>query len=166
MLVVMGIDKRAVISAALARLEADHRLLVAQAEATREAATHEEAKPENDKDTRGLEQSYLARGQARRVEEVGEAITRLRFLELPPFGPDHPVGAGALVEVELEDESTQHWLVVPVAGGMVVEVGGVEVRLITPASPVGAALIGKLEGDELEVRVQRNIRRYVVMSVG
>ena len=32
--------------------------------ATQAAATHEEAKPENDKDTRALEQSYLARGQA------------------------------------------------------------------------------------------------------
>jgi hypothetical protein len=30
----------------------------------RAGATHEEAKPENDKDTRALEQSYLARGQA------------------------------------------------------------------------------------------------------
>src|SRR5262249_35036413 len=33
---------------------------------THAGATHEEAKPENDKDTRALEQSYLARGQANR----------------------------------------------------------------------------------------------------
>jgi len=35
-----------------------------------EGATHEENKPENDKDTRALEQSYLARGQAQRVVEL------------------------------------------------------------------------------------------------
>ena len=34
-----------------------------------EGATHGEARAENDKDTRGLEQSYLARGQAQRVEQ-------------------------------------------------------------------------------------------------
>ena len=34
---------------------------------TARGATHEEAKPEDDKDTRALEQTYLARGQAERV---------------------------------------------------------------------------------------------------
>lgn len=36
-----------------------------------EGATHEEAKPEDDKDTRALEQSYLARGQAQRAGGKG-----------------------------------------------------------------------------------------------
>lgn len=161
----MTLDKRAVLAAAISKLEEEHRFLVAQAEATREAATHEEAKPENDKDTRGLEQSYLARGQAQRVEDSGEAITRLRFMELPSFGPDDGVAVGALVEIEIDEELVQHWLVVPVAGGLVVEVDGVEARLITPASPVGRALVGKLEGDDFEVRVKNRARSYVVLSV-
>ena len=38
--------------------------------AATEGATHSEARPENDKDTRGLELSYLARGQAQRVAEL------------------------------------------------------------------------------------------------
>lgn len=159
------VDKRTVIAAAIAQLEEEHRFLVAQAEATREAATHEEAKPENDKDTRGLEQSYLARGQAKRVEETGEAITRLRFMELPRFGPDVPIGAGALVEVEIDGDVVQLWMMVPVAGGRVVETNGVEVRLITPASPVGSALVGKVEGDEAEVKVAKKKRSYAVLAV-
>lgn len=159
------IDKRAVIAAAIAQLEEELRFLVAQAEATREAATHEEAKPENDKDTRGLEQSYLARGQAQRVEETGEAITRLRFMELPRFGPDDPIGAGALIEVEIDDDAAQLWMMVPVGGGRMVESNGVEIRLITPASPVGRALVGKLEGDETEVQVAKKKRTYTILAV-
>ncbi|MCB9613277.1 MAG: GreA/GreB family elongation factor [Sandaracinus sp.] len=161
----MTIDKRAVLAAAIAKLEEEHRALVAHAEATREEATHEEAKPENDKDTRAVEQSYLARGQAQRVEDMAESITRLRFMELPSFGPDDAIAAGALVEVELDDESTQRWFVVPVGGGMTVEQAGETIRLITPASPVGQALVGKFEGDDFEVRVQRKVRHYAVLSV-
>jgi len=63
--------------------------------AAREGATHEEAKPENDKDTRALEQSYLARGEALRIEELragladvsarlGEQAKRLDDASLAP----------------------------------------------------------------------------------
>ena len=53
----------ALLGAHLETLERAHR-------AACEGATHEEAKPENDKDTRALEQSYLARGQAARIDEL------------------------------------------------------------------------------------------------
>ncbi|MCE9575491.1 MAG: transcription elongation factor GreAB, partial [Deltaproteobacteria bacterium] len=49
-----------VVEAALATAVAAHQ-------AATEGATHAEAKPENDKDTRALEASYMARGQAVRV---------------------------------------------------------------------------------------------------
>ena len=48
------------LEAALATARAAHKAAV-------EGATHAEARPENDKDTRGLEQSYLARGVAQRA---------------------------------------------------------------------------------------------------
>jgi hypothetical protein len=75
------------------------------AEETRKDATHEEAKPENDKDTRALEQSYLARGQAMRAEQLAEQKEVLRFMPLPTLSADALVCAGALVELEDEDGS-------------------------------------------------------------
>ncbi|MBX3246451.1 MAG: GreA/GreB family elongation factor [Myxococcales bacterium] len=161
-------SKRRIVDLAISRLEADLAAAQAQAEATRRDATHEEARPENDKDTRGLEQSYLARGHAQRVEDLRDAIATLRFLDLPAFGPDAPVVAGALVLVEVAADDATHlewWLVTPVAGGLTIEVDGVEVRLITPTSPVGRALLEKVEGDEFEVRVAGRVREYVIESV-
>jgi hypothetical protein len=68
------------------------RLLAADLEArerayrlAREAATHEEAKPENDKDTRALEQSYLARGEAARVEELRASLAEVRAMVVKAF---------------------------------------------------------------------------------
>src|SRR6201995_5621248 len=69
--------------------------------ATVEAATHEEAKPENDKDTRALEQTYLARGQAMRAEALVEQIQFLRSIDLAPR--PKTVIAGALVALADDD---------------------------------------------------------------
>jgi hypothetical protein len=71
------VTKRRILDALLSEMTAEVNLLLAAAALAYEGATHEESKPENDKDTRALEASYLARGQANRVEEMNETITRL-----------------------------------------------------------------------------------------
>ena len=63
-------DKKALKEELMSQLRATlDRSRAAHAAAT-EGATHSEARPENDKDTRGLELSYLACGQAQRVAEL------------------------------------------------------------------------------------------------
>ncbi len=133
-------------------------LLAAHAD-TREAATHAEAKPENDKDTRALEQSYLARGQAMRIEALknGIAATGLMSIAKVDFGR-----AGALVEVEDEDGVTLKYLLAPEGGGTKLK-GGVQV--VTPASPLGAALMNKREGDEVELKLAGKSRQWSVVKV-
>src|SRR5262245_36509047 len=68
-----------------------------------EGATHAEAKAENDKDTRGLEQSYIARGQARRVEELEAAVADVARMTLQPCSS---VTISALVVVDDGGERT------------------------------------------------------------
>jgi transcription elongation GreA/GreB family factor len=159
-----SIDKVTLVRAVLDKLEQELLVLAAAAEATRQGATHEESKPENDKDTRGLEASYLARGQAKRVEETEEIIMRLRFLSPRDFTKTDPIDLGALVEVDIDGES-QTLFIVPMGGGMAVKVRGVDVRLVTPASPVGQALMGKLAGEGFELRSKDRLREYEIVAV-
>lgn len=120
-------------------LEAAHRAVM-------EAATHEEAKPENDKDTRALEQSYLARGQALRVEAMRVAVAETRAMPLRDFTARDPVALGA--RVSLDDEGTSRTVfLAPHGGGTSLEGG---VQTVTPASPLGRALLGRRVGDVIE----------------
>lgn len=160
----IDIDKASLIAAAIARLRSDAETLRESARQTREGAVHEESRAENDKDTRGLEASYLARGQAARVEEMEEAAARLRFLELRAFPPDAPIGLSAVVTVAVDD-AEQRYFLVPVAGGLRVEVDGVEVQLLTPASPLGRALVDKRRGDDFELRLRGRLREYEIVAV-
>lgn len=156
--------KREILTAAVDALRAQHAALLASAEATRAGAVHEEAKPENDKDTRALEASYLARGQAMRVEELGEAIERLRFLELKDYDGDKPVGLGALVTLR-DDAGEKRVLLVPAGGGLTVDSEQGEVQLLSLAAPLGRALLDAREGFEVELRVAGRVRSYELLRV-
>ena len=81
-------EKHRVLSAVVEKLSEVLAQMAQAAEETRKDATHEEAKPENDKDTRALEQSYLARGQAMRAEQLAEQKEVLRFMPLPTLSAD------------------------------------------------------------------------------
>jgi transcription elongation GreA/GreB family factor len=130
--------------------------------AARTAATHDEAKPENDKDTRALEQSYLARGEAARVEELRAAIADVQAMPLRAFGPGDPVGLGALVKTDESGKQTLFWLA-PHGGGNHLAQGSVQV--VTPKSPLGRAILGKRADDECAVVVAGKTRILTIVCV-
>jgi hypothetical protein len=113
------------------------------------AATDPGSKAEGKYDTRSLEASYLAAGQARQVDELAESVRIFEGLSLPPFEPGEEIDAGALVEVELAGE-TALFLLVPVAGGMDIEHEGGEITLLTPASGLYRNLLGMRVGESLD----------------
>lgn len=164
--VMSPIDKREVFSLALKHLESELALVERVAKKTAAEATHEEARPENDKDTRALEQSYLARGQSKRVEELREEVARFRvFLQsVRDFAATEPVTLSAIAEVEVDGEP-RLFGVAPSAGGAALEVGDVTVTIVTPSSPVGRALLGKRVDDDFELRVGRHLREYIILHI-
>ncbi len=120
------------------------------------AATDPGSKAEGKYDTRSLEASYLAVGQAKQVDELAEALRIFEALTLPDFGMDNAIDAGALVEVELAGGSS-FFLLVPASGGLVVSHRGLEITLLTPASPLYQKLLGLRIGDTLEEPAMRVI---------
>lgn len=124
-----------------------------------EGAINDEARPENDKDTRGLEQSYLARGQAQRVAELEAAVGEVTALALRAFGARDRVAIGAVVTVE--EEGREHrFFVAPQGGGTVLAAG---TQVVTPGSPLGRALLGRRVDDEVEVRLPGRLRSFVIV---
>ncbi len=132
--------------------------------ASHEAATHEEARPENDKDTRSVEAAYLAGAQAERTRELERLVNALTFLDLRAFGPRDPIAATALVEVEV-DGKRAHYFLAPQGGGLRAEVEGRAIQVVTPEAPVGQALLGKTCGESFELRTGGKLREYVILTV-
>jgi hypothetical protein len=159
----VSLDKATILRALQARLEQDLAIALEAQRRTQSGATHEESKPENDKDTRALESSYLARGQALRVAELTHDLATASALALRAFDADKPIAVTALVE--LDDEPSSLYFLAPVGGGLTLDVGGVAVRVLTPASPLGRALLGQTEGNDVEVRTPQGMRQCSIAGV-
>lgn len=156
-------DKRRVMERLIERLMATQTQMAELAEGVRRDATHEEAKPENDKDTRALEQTYLARGQAMRAEALVEQIQFLRSIDLAPR--PRTIIAGALVALT-DDDGTRCLFFAPHGGGYELDIDGVNVTVVTPVSALGRALLGREAGDEIELRVRGALRSYEIEAIG
>ena len=113
------------------------------------AATDPGSKAEGKYDTRSLEASYLAAGQARQVDELAEAVRVFEMYTLVDFSTEDPIEMGALVEVEMHGEVSL-LLLVPTAGGMVLHLDDQEITLLSPASKLYQNLLGMRAGDFLE----------------
>lgn len=143
------------LSRELGALEQVHRETAA-------AATHPEAKPENDKDTRALEQSYLARGQALRVQELRELVARVRGLDFE--GASDVASLGAVVTVHDDSEDVERTFFLTPAGGGTKLAGGA-VLVVTPESPWGRALVGGKVGDAREVTIAGKLRDFEILAI-
>lgn len=111
-----------------------------------EAATGADTKAENKYDTRGLEASYLAAGQADQAEELRRGLGALESFAFRDFDFDDEIESGALVEVEQDDELL-YYLLAPAGGGLILSADtGETVTILGPAAPLATALIGKTSG--------------------
>lgn len=158
------IDKRSLIDELRTRLEEERATTTRIALEAAAAVTHEDNKPENDKDMRSTEASYIARGQAERAREVERALGLLSAMYVREFGPDDKIAATALVELQC-GKTQMVCFVLPVGGGQRVRSGGVEVQVVTPTSPLGKALMGLSEGEEAEVSTPQGAKIYEIMRV-
>jgi hypothetical protein len=141
--------KDRLLDAIRAELRARFDRLTQAAKDSHAAATDPGSKAESKYDTRSLEASYLAAGQAKQVDDLARDVTTFESLRLPEFGMDDPIDAGALVEVDLDGES-QWFLLAPAAGGVTLEWEDREITLLTPASALYQRLLGLRMGDSLD----------------
>ncbi|MFN7729881.1 MAG: GreA/GreB family elongation factor [Bdellovibrio sp.] len=157
-------DKRALVAAIISSLEEELVLLINAARATHEAATHEESKPENEYDTFGLEASYLAGAQAKRAGEIDEVISMFKTTEFKNFSKTDRISSTALVEVESKGKHSLVF-VMPKGGGVNLNFAGKNVKVITPHSTLGEALLGLKAGETAELEINEQMREYRILSV-
>jgi len=127
-------------------------------------ATHEQNKAENKYDTRAIEASYLAEGQARQATEVAGSIQALEGMILRDFTQSTPIAPGALVQLESNGEVAWYFLA-PCAGGVELGAGGKPVLVVTPQSPLGGAMLGLKTSAKFKLQFGREQVLYMVKSV-
>ncbi len=156
--------KRELIENMLAHLASELESLRSSTAVVAQSATHEENRPENKYDTRGLEASYLAGAQSARMRELASTISQLEAMELRSFKPGDPIGPSALIEVEHQGKLTIYFLVT-VGAGIRMQVDGREIVSLTVSSPLGSRLLSKIESDIVSLKTSHGVKDYEIVSV-
>ncbi len=156
-------NKPAIFAAILARLTAELEQTRQAALATHAEATDDENKSEDKYDTRGLEASYLAMGQSKKAEEAAQSLAQFQALTLRDFAAADPISLGALVV--LGGREGNCYFIGPRAGGTEISHEGRDVLVITPQSPLGRQLLGRHQGESLQLDLAGRLSEYRIELV-
>ena len=158
-------NKTAVHLLMLEKLEIDLDVLQRAAQTAYEAATHAENIAENKYDTLGLEAGYLATGQARRAEAIRQAMANWRQFRPRPYDASQGIQLGALVCLVDSDDKQQQLFLGPDGGSMKLVSGAQPVQVISSEAPLGRAMLGKCEGDEVSIQIASSRQQFEVLRV-
>lgn len=160
-------NKSLLIKAFTELIEKTLSLAIQSQKTTVDYATHEDNKAENQYDTRGLEASYLARGQAERVADLRESLTFFKTINIINYKENTRIGNCALIEIVniTNAKDTKILLMMPKGGGLALDFEGRSIQVVTASSPLGHALIGKHLGDDISYSSGGVVREYEITSV-
>ncbi len=170
----MGLDKHFLIEQLAQRLRQSDEVARRAGEEAREAARSLQTESEKKEDGRAaIEFGSLATGQTARARKAQEDLKELAAFwnrGVPRFTPTSPVALGAVVDVAVEGErgvEERTFIVLPVGAGTELTGPGGDgfLSVITPASPVGRALLGRRAGEYAEVTINRETREWKLVEV-
>jgi transcription elongation GreA/GreB family factor len=162
------VDKTRLLSQVVERLKAQLEEVTRAQRSTQAGATHEDNRSEGDKDMRATEASYIARGQAARVEVLFEEVKQAEAVQPRAFGPDTPLAWGALVSLESEGTLSHHMLL-PAGAGLRLDAlgksGRLAITVISTRSPLGQALVGARLFDSVSLDRDDLSREWEIVEV-
>lgn len=154
------------------RLVQDAAIAARSGQSARDVAQGSSELAEKREDARStIEFSNLAHAEARRVQALQQAIATLDDLQ-PMRGYDDatPIGLGAIIEAlseDLDGTYSKTFVLLPAGAGTELTGPGGDgiISVVTPASPVGKAMLGKRVGDVAEVVVRGEPIDWEILEV-
>lgn len=163
-------DKADLVAQLVCHLEASAR----SALSARDAAAHEAkegATPdEKREDARAAHQlQTMGKVQQQRAQKARAEIDAVASWKPGPLPANSRIMVGAIVEIEDPDSGQgRTFFLAPVGAGVTLTGPGGDgmLSVVTPASPVGAAVLGRRVGDVVSIGVGADVREWEISYVG
>jgi transcription elongation GreA/GreB family factor len=126
-------------------------------------ATDSEFKAEDRFDTRATEAGYLAGAQQRRVEELKQELELIDHIDLNLAKKDL-VSIGSIVSLKTSDVTKDYFLA-PTSGGLLLNIDGRVILVVSTFSPIGKEAIGLAVNDCFVVELPSGTREYEVVRI-
>jgi transcription elongation GreA/GreB family factor len=163
-------DKKELIDQLVRQLAASARAALSSRDAAAAEARDGATPDEKREDARAAHQlASLGRAQQQRAQQAlaeADCLVAFRPARLPATAA---IGVGAIVEVEdAESGEGRTFFLAPVGAGMTLTGPGGDGHLsvVTPASPIGRAVLGRRSGDVVDITVDGDAREWSITYVG
>lgn len=164
------VNKELLVEQLRTQLSAAARAALAASELLAHEAKEGATPDEKREDARAAHQvSSMGRAQDKRARIAMEQADSLLHFRPTEFPPTSTVMLGAIVEIEdTETNEGRTFFLAPVGAGTTLTGPGGDgyLSVVTPASPIGRAVIGKRAGDTVDVTVDGDTREWAITFVG
>jgi len=160
-------DKSDLVAQLVRQLSSSARAALSSRDAVASEAKDGATPDEKREDARAAHQAQsLGRAQQKRAQQaLADADALAHFKP----GPISRAGLGAIVEIEDADTGEgRTFFLAPVGAGITLTGPGGDGHLsvVTPASPIGRAVLGRTAGDIVDVTVEGDVREWEITYVG
>ncbi len=163
-------DKQVLIAQLVKQLEASARTALASRDAAAHEAKEGATPDEKREDARAAHQlQSMGRAQQGRAQQALADADRLVGFKPAALSETARIVVGAIVEIEDADSGEgRTFFLAPVGAGITLTGPGGDGHLsvVTPASPIGKAVIGKRTGEVVDVTVEGDVREWQITYVG
>ena len=163
-------DKTDFVAQLARQLETSARAALAARDATAAEARDGATPDDKREDARAAHQlGTLGRAQQRRAQQALAEVDALARFRPPPLPATAAIGLGAIVEIEDEDNGEgRTFFLAPVGAGITLTGPGGDgvLSVVTPASPIGRAVLGRRAGEVVDVTVDGAPREWQITYVG
>jgi transcription elongation GreA/GreB family factor len=164
-----GMDKKELVAQLVNQLEASARTALSARNAAAQEAKEGATPDEKREDARAAHQlQTMGRVQQSRAERAMSDASSLATFRPAVFARTAQISVGAIVEIEdAESGEGRTFFLAPVGAGMTLSGPGGDGHLsvVTPASPIGKAVLGRREGDVVDVTVEGDVREWQITYV-
>ena len=163
-------NKAELVAQLVRQLEASARAALASRNATAEEAREGATPDEKREDARAAHQlQSLGTAQQRRARQALADADALAQFQPGALAERSKIALGAIVEIEdAENGEGRTFFLAPVGAGITLSGPGGDGHLsvVTPASPIGRAVLGRTLGDVVDVTVEGTAREWQITYVG
>lgn len=162
-------NKKLLINKIISFLQQELSTLQTAANNAHLAAIDDQSVAETQYDTLAIEAGYLAEGQSRRVLELKLALQQTNAFTPEEFNSSSEIACGALIQLEKNIEHKRWYFIAPAAAGFKTTLNNngelEQITVITEKSPLGQALIGLYQDDEVSFNHGNNAGVDVIANV-
>lgn len=143
-------DKPFILSCVIEALRSEAERIEMSAAGTQREATEAPSPMESYSDKTKFEMQTMTGALRQASERIRRAITTLEGFTCPPAGGR--IAAGTLAVTEETGQNHKWYFMLPEGAGITIPQGKETIIVITPQTPLGAALMGKRAGDAVEFK--------------